>query len=140
MLQIKAVAPTPLPRVIQIKHSHHLALPHLLHQEVETRQDGIIIHAGRHLQRRLHLRGHAPLAIGTHEDAQVVDADLLHQVELLTESLTISALSLRAEDRPIPEIRAYKIIRLTVFFEMSVLHGHELRLSRHGDSHRSHQE
>ena len=140
MLQIEAVAPTPLPRVVQIEHGHHLALAQLLHQVVEPCQDRIVIHARGHLQRRLHLRGHAAFAIRAHEDAQVVDADLLHQVELAAESLAVTALTLRAEDRPIPEIRAYIIIRLAVFFEMSVLHNHELRLPHRGDHHRSHQE
>ena len=139
MLQVETIAPAPLPGVVQVEHRHHLTFAQLLHQEVETRQDGVVIHTGRHLQRRLHLRGHAPFAVRAHEDAQVVDADLLHQVEFLAEPLAVTALTLRAEDRPIPEIRTYVIIGLAVFFEMSVLHNHELRLPHRGDHHRSHQ-
>ena len=140
MLQIEAVAPTPLPRVVQVEHRHHLALAQLLHQVVESCQDRIVIHARGHLQGRFHLRGHTTFAIRTHENTQVIDADLLHQVKFPAESLAITTLTLRAEDRPVPEISTNIIIRLAVFYEMSVLHSHELRLSHYGDSHRSHQE
>ena len=138
MLQIEAIAPTPLPGVVQVEHSHHLPFPHLHQQEVESGQDGIVIHARLYLQRWLHLGGHAPFAITPHEDSQVVDAHLFHQVQFLYQTLAIAPLPFRAEDSPIPEVRAYEIIGLTVFHEMTVLHSHKFRLSHHWQSH-SHQ-
>ena len=82
MLQIEAIASTPLPRVIEIEHSDHLALAHLHEQVVETSENGVVIDARLDLQRGFHLGLEASLAISTHEDAQVIDAHTLHLVEL----------------------------------------------------------
>ena len=127
VLQIESIATAPLPRIVQVEHSHHLTLAHLLQQVVETCQDGIVIYAGLHLQCRLHLGGHATLAVRTHQNAQVVNTHLLHQVELLAQTLTVSPLPFRAKDGTIPEIGSYVIIGLTVFDEMSILHLHKRR-------------
>ena len=69
MFQVIAVAPTPLPRVVEIEHRHHLTLFHLHQQVVKTCQDGVVIDPWRQLQGRFHLGGDAPLAIRAHQDA-----------------------------------------------------------------------
>lgn len=72
----------------------HLALAHLLQQVVESGKDGVVVYARSHLQCRLHLSLHTPLAVGAHEDTKVVDAVSLQEVKLATETCTVSALSL----------------------------------------------
>ena len=122
MLKIEAISPTPLPGVVEIEHGHHIALAHLLKQEVETGEDGVVVDTWRHLQRRLHLGGDAPLAITAHEDAQVVDAHLLHVVEFLAQALTVAALSLATEDGTIPEVGAHVVVGLASALEMAIDH------------------
>ena len=120
MLQIEAVAPTPLPRVVQIEHCYHVALAHLHEQVIETSEDGIVVNTWFNLQRWFHLGLHATLTIGPHKDAQVVDAHTLHRIELGSQALAVATLSLRGEDSTIPEISAYIIIRFTVANEMTI--------------------
>ena len=139
MLQIETITPTPLPGVVQIKHGHHLAFTHLHQQVVESCQDGVVIHPWTYLECRLHLGGHTPFAIRAHKDAQVVDADLLHEVELSDQTFAVTTLSFRAQDSAIPEVGTNIIIRSTVLHEMSVFHSHEFRLCHHRQTHRCQQ-
>ena len=130
LLQVVAVAAAPLPRVVQVEHGHHPTLAHLLQQVVEAGQYGVVIHAGGLLQRGFHLGPDAALAVRAHEDAQVVDAHLLHQVELLREALAVAPLPFRAEDGAVPEVGANIIIRFAALDEVPVLHAHEVRCRR----------
>ena len=125
MFEVEAIAPTPLPGVVEIEHRHHITLAHLHEQIVESGKDGVVVNAGFHLQGGFHLRGHPSLAIRPHEDAQVVDAHLFHLVELAAQTLTVATLPFRTEYGPIPEVGAHIIIRFSVLDEMSVFHLHE---------------
>ena len=122
MLQVEAIAPTPFPGVVQVEHCHHLSLPHFHEQVVKTGEDGIIIDAWGNLQGGLHLGLHSPLAIATHKDTQVIDAHGFEVVKFTDQSLTVSALSLTAEDGTIPEVGADIIIWLSVTEEPAVFH------------------
>ena len=128
LLQIIAVTAAPFPGIVEIEHSHHLAFAHLHQEIIETGKYGIIINARCFLQGRFHLGLHSTLAIGTHQDAQVVDAHLLHLVKFTAESFPVAALSLWAQDSAIPEVGAYIIIRFTITNEMSVLYLYEVWL------------
>ena len=139
MFQIEAIDPTPFPGVVQIKHRHHLSLPHFHQQIVGSSQDRIVIDPRTYLQRRLHLGGHAALTVATHKDSQVVDAHPFHQVQFLNQTLAIASLTFRTQDSTIPEVGAYVIIGLTIFQEMTIANGHELRLSDHRQTHRCQQ-
>ena len=132
LLEIVAVAPTPLPRVVEIEHGHHLALAHLLKQIVEPGEDRVVVYARRFLQCRLHLGFHAPPAVGAHEDAQVVDARSLQPVELTAEARTVAALTRRAKDRSIPQIGPDIIIRFAATPKFTVVALHILGLGRKG--------
>ena len=127
VLQIESIAAAPLPRIVQVEHSHHLALTHLLQQIVETSQYCIVIHAGLHLQCRFCFCGHTAFSVRTHKNAKVVNTHPLHQVKLLTQTLAVTPLPFRAKDGTIPEISTYVIIWLTIFYEMSILYLHKRR-------------
>ena len=126
MLEIEAVSPTPLPRVVQVEHGDHIALAHLLQQPVETSQNGVVINARGLLQRWLDLRLDATLTIATHEDAEVVDAHALHRVEFLRQTFAIAALPLGTENGTIPEIGTHIIIRFARAHEVAVFHAYEV--------------
>ena len=125
LLEVETVAAAPLPGVVQVEHSHHITLAHLLKQVVQTSQYRIVIYARCDLQGRLHLRLHATLTVGAYEDTQIINALRLQQVEFLGEPLAVTALPFRAQDSPIPEVRTHIIIRFTVLHEMAILHSYE---------------
>ena len=126
MFEIEAVAPTPLPRVVQVEHGHHVAFAHLHEQIVESGQNGVVIDAGFLLQGRLDLGLDATLAVAAHQDAQVVDAHALHLVEFAGQTGTVAALSFRCQDGTIPEVSTDIIIWFTCAHEMSVFDTHEV--------------
>ena len=130
MFEIEAVAPTPLPRVVEVKHCHHLSLTHLHQQKVESCQDGIVIDARLYLQGGLDLGLKATFTIGAYQDAQVVNAPALHLVQFLDESFAVASLPFRAEDSTIPKVSTDVIVRLSTTHEMTVLNLDEVRLFR----------
>ena len=93
LLQVIAITATPFPGIVQIEHGQHLALAHLHQQIVETGKNRIVINARSFLQRRLNLGLHSSLSIRAHQDAEVVNAHLLHLIEFPTETLTVAALT-----------------------------------------------
>ena len=93
LLQVIAITTTPFPGIVQIKHGQHLAFAHLHQQIVETGKNCIVINARSFLQRRLNLGLHSSLSIRAHQDAEIINAHLLHLIEFPTETLTVAALS-----------------------------------------------
>ena len=93
LLQVIAITAAPFPGVVQIEHSNHLALAHLHQQIVETGKNRIIINARSFLQRRFNLGLHSSLSIRAHQDAEIINAHLLHLIEFPTETFTVAALS-----------------------------------------------
>ena len=137
MLQIEAIATTPFPRVVQVEHGHHLPLPHLHEQIVETCQDGVVVYARSHLQRGFGLRFYATLAIASHQNAKVVNPHAFHQVELAFQSLAVATLPFRTQNGTIPEVGSNEVIRLSTTLKTPVPHLHEIALRRYRRGHQS---
>ena len=126
MLKIETIAATPFPRVVEVEHCNHVALAHLHKQIVETGKDSVVILARRPLQRGLYLGQNTFLAVAAHEDAEIVDADAFHEVELRKKTIAVAATTLRTENGTIPEVGAYIIIWLAVAHEMTIGNTHKL--------------
>ena len=132
LFEIIAVAPTPLPRVVEIEHGHHLALAHLLEQIIESCENGVVVHTRGFLQRRLHLSLHTPLPVGAHKNAQIVDASSFQPVEFAAQARTVAALPRRTKNGSIPQIGAYIIIRFAATPKLAAVALHILGLSHKG--------
>lgn len=78
---------------INVQPLPHMTIFDRKKQIVETGKNRIIINARCFLQRRLHLGLHSSLSIRAHQDAEVVNAHLLHLIEFLAETLAVAALS-----------------------------------------------
>ena len=129
-LEIDGVAARPFPRVVHVEHSHHIAFAQLGHQVVKPVENGVIIHAWCNLQRGLDLCRNTPFAIGSHEDAQVIDADTLHIIQFTSQTCTVASLSCGAKDGTVPEIGADKVVGLSVADKLPILHVNEGRCLR----------
>ena len=82
MFQVEAIAPTPLPGVIEVEHRLHPPLAHLAEQIVETCQERVVINSRSFLQRRFHFGGNALLTITSHKDTQVIEAKGMQIIQL----------------------------------------------------------
>ncbi len=72
------------------------------------------------MQRRLYPCLYAIFTVGTHQYAQVVDANAFQEVQLLMQPFTIAAFAFGAKNGTVPEIGTYKIIGFPVANELSI--------------------
>ena len=128
-LEIGAVAAAPLPGIVEIEHSLHAAALELDKQAVEPGEKRVVVDAWCGLQHGSHVGRHAQAAIGTHQDAQVVDAQLLQAVEFLAEALPVASLAIAGKNGGIPEVGAHIAIGLALHIELAVAHAHILALA-----------
>ena len=127
-LQVDGVSAAPFPRVVEVEHGQHVALAEFGHQIVEAVEDGVVVDARRRLQRGLHTRADAVLAVGAHKDAQVADTDALERVELAGQAFAVAARALRGKDGAIPEVGAHIVVGHAVADKPSVFDVHKGRL------------
>ena len=125
--EIDAKTSRPLPGIMQIEHSPHVALAHFHHQIVESLQQGVVVLAWTGLHGRLYVVGSSGKSLCSNEYAQVCDTQCLQTIEFLTKSFTIASLSFTAQNGTIPEIGTDVAIGLIALIELSLANRNERR-------------
>ena len=71
----------------------------------------------------------AIFSIGANQNAQVIDAVCIHEVEFTNQPFAIAALTFRAEYCAIPKVGSYKVIRLIVEHKLIVFNAYKFAVS-----------
>ena len=128
-LEILRVAAAPFPGIAQVEHGLHIPFAQLDEKIVQPPEQGVVVLARSILERRLHFGIYAALSVGAHQHAQVAHSHRAQAVQLAGQTLPVASAAFRGQYRPVPEVGTYKVIRLFVFDELTVLYPDDVMAS-----------
>ena len=123
--EILRVAAAPFPGIVQIKHSLHIPLAQLHQEIVQSAEKGVVVLARSILKGRLYFSVHSAIAVRADQHAQVAHSHGAQAVQLAGKTLPVTSAAFRGQNRSVPEVRTYKIIRFFVLDELAVFYPYD---------------